>query len=252
MTTLMLRNIPSHYTKDTLIAELEALHLQDKWDFINLPVDAATQLNVGCAYMNCRTPSQANIVRSILLGHSWFHGPSDPAEVADAVLQGYDANLRHCFLTSTAGPGMNPWLRSFVVNCDAIHTQALLSNVKDTSAIALKSNLEQTKPDDLRSSQDDSSMEENGLSSADSEIKTTSDSASMNTSVTSSQSELDNNTAKLVSWATLVAQGREEVASASNVQRRDVCRNQSSTVGVESAAEALASPLGLEWPTLST
>jgi len=225
VTTLVLWNIPSYYTKDALIAELEALCLQDSWDFLNLPVDASTQWSVGCAYINCRTPEHANIARAVLKGHSWFQGGGHvAAEVTDAVLQGYDVNVQHSRLTPIPRTVRYPEARPVVVNYEVIHPPTLPSDALNCTSQGLpcrqKSQVDECKP---------LNREARTISIAP-----------------VASSERENSTAKPASWA-IVKDATEESGNrqGSNLH----ARVQPSTVGTDSA-ETMVSPLGLEWPTL--
>jgi len=55
-TTVMLRNLPNNYTRDMLLAMLDAEGFAGKYDFIYLPIDFKTQACLGYAFVNLVTP----------------------------------------------------------------------------------------------------------------------------------------------------------------------------------------------------
>lgn len=240
VTTLVLCNLPSYYTKDALIAELEVLCLQDSWDFLSLPVDAATQWSVGCAYINCRTPAHANIARAVLMGHSWFQGDGHAtAEVTDAVLQGYDVNVRHSRLTQMPRTDMYPGTRPVVVDYGTTHPLAPSSYVTPLSNVDCVA----LHPHCAKHGQS------GGLIQPNQEVKTISIDSAGSCSVMSMQ-HMHDRVAEPLSWATRVKEVVEDATSSANGQRGNLHgRVRPSTVGTDSV-EMLASPLGLEWPTL--
>jgi len=106
ITTLMIRNVPSNYSQDMLCRELESLDLHTACNFIYLPylpLDPVIPWNIGCAFINFWTPEDAERARAALSGHVWQDGLDAGMkflDVADAVIQGYENNVKHYNLTA--------------------------------------------------------------------------------------------------------------------------------------------------------
>jgi len=97
-TTLMIRNIPNRYTQRELILELDDLGFAGTFDFLYIPLDKGTMMNVGYAFVN-------------FVGHEWAEKcmqmfknyrfkrhrkiSGKIAAVSVAHIQGLVANLAH-------------------------------------------------------------------------------------------------------------------------------------------------------------
>ncbi|XP_019180223.1 PREDICTED: protein terminal ear1 homolog [Ipomoea nil] len=72
-TTVMIRNIPNQYQRESFMAFLDKYciesHLQ--YDFLYLPMDFKTNNNVGYAFVNFTTAAAAAKIREVLQNHSW-------------------------------------------------------------------------------------------------------------------------------------------------------------------------------------
>jgi len=101
VTTLMVQHVPSNYSQEVFLQELELLGLRKACNFVylpQLPMDPHSTWNVGCAFVNFNTVEDAERAREALTGHRWQVDPRAgglAAEVSDAVVQGYAANAQH-------------------------------------------------------------------------------------------------------------------------------------------------------------
>lgn len=123
VTTLLLRNVPANYTQDMLLAELESLGLHTTCDFAylpSLPMTPVAHWNVGCAFVNFRTPEDAEQARVLLIKHMWQSANCSVShknvDVADAVIQGYEENMAHYNLTAIREMGWE-WCGSAATTC---------------------------------------------------------------------------------------------------------------------------------------
>lgn len=116
-TTLMVRNVPNSYSRKALMAEMDALGFQGLYDFVYLPIDCATQWNVGYAFVNFEEPASATAFTEAMENYRFRNCRSAKrrlARVSPAHVQGVEANLDH--LRSTAvlaaqSPAQRPWFR---------------------------------------------------------------------------------------------------------------------------------------------
>jgi len=111
-TTLMIRNIPNHYTQLTMVRELEGLGFQDSYDFLYVPLDKGTNGSVGYCFVNFISPEWAQRCTQVFVGRPFERQRRDRrskvAVVSIAHLQGLEANLRHyrnAAVTSTGNQG---------------------------------------------------------------------------------------------------------------------------------------------------
>jgi len=96
ITTLMIRNIPNQYTRKMLIKDFSQLGFADLYDFLYLPLDKDTRLNVGYAFVNFISPDVAAECRLKLEGFTFRKlRKSRVAFVSPAYLQGLERNLEH-------------------------------------------------------------------------------------------------------------------------------------------------------------
>jgi len=84
-TTLMIRNIPNHFTQKQMIAELESLGFAGSFDFLS---------NVGYAFVNFVTPEWAARCTEAFKDYR-FKRHRKVAATSIAHLQGLEANLAH-------------------------------------------------------------------------------------------------------------------------------------------------------------
>nr|GMD94508.1 protein terminal ear1 homolog [Ipomoea batatas] len=72
-TTVMIRNIPNQYQRDSFMAFLDEYCLEShlQYDFLYLPMDFKTNNNVGYAFVNFTTAAAAAKIRERLQNHAW-------------------------------------------------------------------------------------------------------------------------------------------------------------------------------------
>lgn len=93
-TTLMIRNIPNHYTQRQLINELDDLGFKGTFDFLYIPLDKGTMSNVGYAFVNFVEPEWAERCMTAFQSYR-FKRHRKIAAVSIAHIQGLEANLAH-------------------------------------------------------------------------------------------------------------------------------------------------------------
>ena len=100
-TTLMLRNIPSKFDQDSLLAALSdrGYTACNHFDFLYLPIDLRTQKNLGYAFVNFLTPDLADQFKLDLSNVRLKQESPKLLEVGVAKLQGFKEN---CDLFSTS------------------------------------------------------------------------------------------------------------------------------------------------------
>jgi hypothetical protein len=97
-TTVMLRNLPSYFTRDMLVDVLNSLGFQGKYDFVHMPVDMNRLSCLGFGFVNLRTHEDAlqlfkcgqgfcnwKVQSNRVLDVSW----SDPLQGLSAQIQRY-------------------------------------------------------------------------------------------------------------------------------------------------------------------
>jgi len=95
-TTVMLRNLPSEYTRDRLQLDLESQGFKFKFDFLYMPMDFKTYRALGFAFVNLLTPTDASHLMRRFKGFtSWSAPVSRGCSVSwgDRKLQGLAANI---------------------------------------------------------------------------------------------------------------------------------------------------------------
>lgn len=98
ITTLMIRNIPNRYTQKQFVQELVALGFEDMFDFLYLPIDTATEANVGYAFVNFINEATAQHALGVFQQYrfaKYRHVTSKIGTVSVAHMQGYDKNVKH-------------------------------------------------------------------------------------------------------------------------------------------------------------
>jgi len=75
-TTVMLRNLPNNYTREMLLAMLDAEGFLGKYDFTYLPIDFKTQACLGYAFVNLASPDIVQQFWAAFDGYSKWVLPS--------------------------------------------------------------------------------------------------------------------------------------------------------------------------------
>jgi len=106
-TSVVLSNIPVHYTRDMVIVLLDGLGFANMYDFLYLPTDTSSNDNLGYMVMNFVTAEKCSEFVSLFhgtLAQSRFPGSttSQLCEVRTAAVQGKQANfdrvrLQNCY-----------------------------------------------------------------------------------------------------------------------------------------------------------
>lgn len=95
-TTVMIRNIPNNYTREQLLEVVNGSGFHGKYDFVYLPMDFTKHSNLGYAYVNMRTPNDAQEIQARLDGYHWGH-PYTGNKVCEMTygnaMQGLDRNI---------------------------------------------------------------------------------------------------------------------------------------------------------------
>jgi RNA recognition motif-containing protein len=98
-TTMMIRNIPSRYTQQDLVLDLQEFGLTGTFDFLYIPMDRVTAANVGYAFVNFSDPHWARKCMQSFHNYRFarhsIHGSKKVATVSVAHLQGLSKNLEH-------------------------------------------------------------------------------------------------------------------------------------------------------------
>jgi len=108
-TTMMIRNIPNHYTQSNMVRELEGLGFQNSYDFLYVPIDKGTLGSVGYCFVNFVNPDWAARCAQVFDGRPFERQRRDRrgkvAVVSVAHLQGLEANMRHYRNAAVTGTG---------------------------------------------------------------------------------------------------------------------------------------------------
>merc|ERR1712232_896253 len=95
-TTVMLRNLPSFFTRDMLVELLASLGFGNKCDFVHLPVDVARLSCLGFGFVNFRTHKDASCFLEDASGfQSWQRHSNKVLDVSwSKPLQGLAAQIQ--------------------------------------------------------------------------------------------------------------------------------------------------------------
>lgn len=92
----MLRNIPVTFTRDAVLADLDARGFHKTYDFFYLPIDFQTGNNLGYAFINFPNPSDVARFQATYQGLAMAADRSKKVcAVAIAATQGRDANVEY-------------------------------------------------------------------------------------------------------------------------------------------------------------
>jgi len=97
LTTVVVKNIPRHYTMQILFDEFIKLKFASSIDYLNLLEDKKGGKNRGYAFVNLSLPEIAVEFKQAIEGHTWQQvNPNDPiqkqASASWALVQGFEAN----------------------------------------------------------------------------------------------------------------------------------------------------------------
>jgi hypothetical protein len=94
-TTVMLRNFPNNYKRDSLIELLDIQGFSDQYDFVYLPLDYKSRAAIGYAFVNFTSHAAASRSFDVFNGFSAWRGKS--RKVCEVIWsethQGLDANI---------------------------------------------------------------------------------------------------------------------------------------------------------------
>lgn len=93
VTTVMLRNIPQKYDRETLMDVLNKTGFAGSFDFFYLPIDFSTTNSVGYAFINFVSESEQARFRAAYVGKKLSEESPKVCEVCDAKLQGKAKNV---------------------------------------------------------------------------------------------------------------------------------------------------------------
>jgi RNA recognition motif-containing protein len=96
-TTVMVRNIPCKYKQEEMVAEVA--RITENFDFLYLPParTAKVDKNLGYAFINFRTPADAQLFMEEFQGHQFtlYKNSTKRALVLFADLQGFEDNVQY-------------------------------------------------------------------------------------------------------------------------------------------------------------
>jgi len=92
-TTVAIRSIPPHLTRDQLVQYLDALGFAGRYDFLYLPIDFAKRQNFGYAFVNLTSPEQAQRIFAELGGAGWGEHGQGHAVVGWSLTQGLELHV---------------------------------------------------------------------------------------------------------------------------------------------------------------
>merc|ERR1719473_1927206 len=93
VTTIMFRNIPSRYTQQSLLQEIQSEGYHP--DYFYLPMDFKKNANAGYAFLNFGRETEVVAFRDRFDGARLAIRSAKFLQVVPAALQGYDANYAH-------------------------------------------------------------------------------------------------------------------------------------------------------------
>jgi len=94
-TTMMLRNVPSKYSQNSLLQEIDSLDFAGTYDFFYLPMDLHNRCNVGYGFINFVLAEDAERFRRVFSDHHFLQMKRKAGSVCVAHVQGLAENLKH-------------------------------------------------------------------------------------------------------------------------------------------------------------
>lgn len=115
-TTVMLRNMPSCFTRTSLVNLLDAEGFAGQYDFVYLPIDFKTRVAMGYAFVNLISTVAAELLKQhfdgfvrwpVPSGKRCYTGWSDPHQGFDANVARYrNSPLMHCAVPDEFRPAI--------------------------------------------------------------------------------------------------------------------------------------------------
>jgi len=93
ITTVMLRNIPSKYSRDMLLADLDQRGFRGAYDFFYLPIDFQTRYSVGYAFLNFISEAELERFKNAYAGLKLSDDSNKVCEICPAKVQGKAKNV---------------------------------------------------------------------------------------------------------------------------------------------------------------
>lgn len=78
-TTMMVRNIPTSFTRAMLADKLDEGGFHGRYDFVYLPIDHSTNIGFGYAFVNFTSPNGARLFKNAFHGYADWASSSDKA-----------------------------------------------------------------------------------------------------------------------------------------------------------------------------
>lgn len=115
-TTLMLRNIPNNYQRDSLLSELDSHGFKACYDFFYLPIDFRNRCNMGYAFINMVNPQEAERFKQTYNGvQLTAFRSAKVCEVCDARVQGRWRNIEQ--YRNSAVMNMEEFYQPIIFEC---------------------------------------------------------------------------------------------------------------------------------------
>lgn len=93
VTTIMFRNIPLKYTRDTLLEDMDQRGFKGSYDFFYLPIDFGTKFSVGYAFINFVSEAEVARFKKVYQGLQLASDSAKVCEICPAKVQGKDRNV---------------------------------------------------------------------------------------------------------------------------------------------------------------
>lgn len=102
ITTAMIRNVPNQLNRKQFLERLDQLGFRGLYDFVYVPMDRSTRMNVGYAFVNFIKPEFFRMCQAVLQGKSFLEKEDrnkrksgKPIVVSPAHVQGLQNNEKH-------------------------------------------------------------------------------------------------------------------------------------------------------------
>jgi RNA recognition motif-containing protein len=116
-TTVMIRKIPNRYSQEKLLEEVLATGFN--LNFLHLPKVCKSNANVGYAFANFASPTEAKYFMQSFEGHSFLKQPNNIkyAAVNYARLQGFEENISFFESRRISATDRKPWVLRRAKRC---------------------------------------------------------------------------------------------------------------------------------------